>query len=353
LLKVTLKEPPAHRTGETSMHKLMDPDADAATETSVARATDPEPAGALAASTPRPFRPLVFGETLYDHFPDGTRALGGAPFNVAWHLRGFKATPLLITRIGKDPQGREIQDRMAEWGMDPLGVQVHPDRPTGKVTVELEGGEVRFHIEAQQAYDEIEARKLPDPDTVAAVGLLYHGTLAMRSPVSRDALTLLREGAAAPVLVDINLREPWWTRDAVAWALEGAHWAKMNGHEAASLTGVPADNDEAILEAAGRIRHRHRIRHLIVTLGSRGALGLDSGGTVWQDGVEVEDMVDTVGAGDAFSAVVALGIHLAWPMDLILRRAAAFAADVCRIRGATANDPDLYARHGRNWNDET
>lgn len=335
------------------MHKLMGAGASATAEPARSPATDPEPETVLATRTPRPFRPLVFGEALFDHFPDGTRALGGAPFNVAWHLKGFKAEPLLVTRIGRDAEGREIQLRMGEWGMDPVGVQLHPDRPTGKVTVESEGGETRFRIEDRQAYDEIEAGELPDHDAVTEADLLYHGTLAMRSPVSRESLTLLREAADAPVLVDINLREPWWTRDTVAWALEKAHWAKMNGHEAASLAGIQADDEEAIFEAAERIRERHVIGHLIVTLGSRGALGLHAGGTVRQAGAEVADLVDTVGAGDAFSAVVALGIHLAWPMDLILRRASSFAADICRVRGATQRDPELYARHRRRWYDDS
>jgi len=65
------------------------------------------------------FRPLIFGEVLFDHFPDGARVPGGAPFNVAWHLQGFKAHPLLISGVGADAAGDELLDRMARWGMDP------------------------------------------------------------------------------------------------------------------------------------------------------------------------------------------------------------------------------------------
>ena len=36
-----------------------------------------------------PARAIIFGEVLFDTFPDGTAVLGGAPFNVAWHLQGF------------------------------------------------------------------------------------------------------------------------------------------------------------------------------------------------------------------------------------------------------------------------
>jgi fructokinase len=328
------------------MPRLMDPAA--------GRAQESQPYPVLGRSPPYSFRPLVFGETLFDHFPDGTRALGGAPFNVAWHLRGFKAAPVLVTRIGEDPEGREIQARMGEWGMDARGVQLHRDRPTGKVTVSLDGGDARFRIEPGQAYDDIEVRHLPPPEMLAATALLYHGTLAMREGGSREALAHLRDMVEAPVLVDVNLREPWWTPESVAWALEGAQWAKMNGHEAAMLAGMPtlgdaAPADGAVVDAAETIRSRHGIRHLIVTMGSRGALGLHPGGLVRQEGEEVDGLVDTVGAGDAFSGVVAVGIHCSWPMDTILRRAAAFAADICRIRGATSRDPELYAKHRRSW----
>jgi fructokinase len=302
------------------------------------------------ATSPASFRPLVFGETLFDHFPDETRALGGAPFNVAWHLQGFKAAPLLITRIGRDPEGREIQARMGKWGMNSQGVQLHPDRPTGKVTVSFEGGDARFRIEPGQAYDQIESGELPPSEFLVQADLLYHGTLAMRESGSREALAHLRDTVEAPVLVDLNLRDPWWTPDTVEWALGSAHWAKMNGQEATTLAGVAHHSDGAVEEAAEKIRDRHGIRRLIITLGARGALGLHSGGTVRQEGTEVEDLVDTVGAGDAFSAVVAVGIHFSWPMDTILRRAAAFAADICRIRGATVRDPGLYDKHRRSWN---
>ena len=53
-------------------------------------------------------RPLVFGEVLFDEMPDGARILGGAPFNVAWHLEAFGLRPLMITRIGVDQQGDEV-----------------------------------------------------------------------------------------------------------------------------------------------------------------------------------------------------------------------------------------------------
>ena len=79
----------------------------------------------------------IFGEVLFDHFPDGRRVLGGAPFNVAWHLQAFGLRPLVITRVGADDDGAQVLQAMEAWGMDTTGVQVDEVNPTGSVRVEL------------------------------------------------------------------------------------------------------------------------------------------------------------------------------------------------------------------------
>ena len=72
---------------------------------------------------PSGIRPVVFGEVLWDCFDDGTEVLGGAPFNVAWNLRGFGLDPLFVSRIGHDERGEKILDAMHRWGMDAAGVE--------------------------------------------------------------------------------------------------------------------------------------------------------------------------------------------------------------------------------------
>lgn len=78
-------------------------------------------------------RPAIFGEVLFDYFPDGQRILGGAPFNVAWHLQAFKQRPKFISRIGADQSGCEVSKAMDSWGMDRTSLQIDPVHPTGKV----------------------------------------------------------------------------------------------------------------------------------------------------------------------------------------------------------------------------
>ena len=102
-------------------------------------------------------RICIFGEVLFDHFPDGTRVLGGAPFNVAWHLQAFGQSPHFISRVGNDSAGEAIRNAMHEWGMDTRGLQTDPARPTGRVEVSFVDGEPTYDIVHPCAYDAIEA----------------------------------------------------------------------------------------------------------------------------------------------------------------------------------------------------
>ncbi|NNM83413.1 MAG: carbohydrate kinase, partial [Burkholderiales bacterium] len=151
---------------------------------------------------------VLFGEVLADRFPDGD-VLGGAPFNVARHLKAFGLNPVLITRVGNDELKDELMRRMVDCGMETLGVQIDPEHPTGQVLVHFEDGKHRFEIAPDQAYDHIHAGMAERASLSIQPDLVYFGTLAQRNKVSRRALcNLLR--CDAPRMLDLNLREPWY-----------------------------------------------------------------------------------------------------------------------------------------------
>lgn len=295
-------------------------------------------------------RPVVFGEVLFDEFPDGTRVLGGAPFNVAWHLRGFGADPAFLSAVGFDKPGHDILQRMEEWGLSKQGVQVHRERGTGRVDVEIADGENSYTIEPGQAWDFIDADAATEafPD---AVRFLYHGTLAMRSEANREALTRLLD-RGVPALVDINLRAPWSTPDNVRAAMAGARWLKLNEVELGEVTRRGTDTLEECEAAARELADEHDIHRVVVTRGSQGSICVTKGGAldVGEEPV-VTGLVDTVGAGDAFGAVLGMGILGGWGARVTLDRATRFASDICKIRGATTSDPSLYERHLRAWSE--
>src|SRR5574343_1279323 len=100
--------------------------------------------------------PLIFGEVLFDHFPDGSRVLGGAPFNVAWHLQAFGLAPCFISRVGHDAEGQEIADLMAGWGMRRDWLQSDAHHATGSVQVSIDDGEPAYEIVKDSAYEFID-----------------------------------------------------------------------------------------------------------------------------------------------------------------------------------------------------
>jgi len=287
-------------------------------------------------------QPLIFGEVLFDRFPDGNVVLGGAPFNVAWHLQAFGAAPLFVSRVGNDSLGRRIRDAMSAWGMSSAGLQLDSQHPTGTVEVRFEDGEPAYDIVAGRAYDYIAADTIPQLDPA----LIYHGTLALREATSAQALAALKRRFGAPVFVDVNLRPPWWEPHGTRQLLDGARWVKLNEDELAQLG---ADSGDLATRAAN-LQRQHRIELLIVTRGGDGAVAFSADGqTAETRPAAGNSVVDTVGAGDAFTSVIILGLTRDWPLALTLERAQAFASAVVGVRGATVQDRAFYQPFIEQW----
>jgi fructokinase len=281
----------------------------------------------------------IFGEVLFDHFPDGSRVLGGAPFNVAWHLQAFGEQPLFISRVGSDDEGEAIRQAMHEWGMSSRALQRDPQLPTGRVTIQFVAGEPAYEIVKPCAYDAIE----PAPAATLACRLFYHGSLALRDATSRQSAEQLRSGGHGTLFVDVNLRPPWWQREQVLEMVRRANWVKLNDEE---LTLLMAPHPAA----ASRLLMEYELDGLIVTHGSRGAELLTADGGHHQVQPQADSrVVDTVGAGDAFASVIILGLNHGWPYDLNLQRAQTFASAIVGQRGATVSDPAFYRGFIDDW----
>lgn len=289
-------------------------------------------------------RPLVFGEIVFDELGDRDHRLGGAPLNVAWHLRGFGLDPLLISRVGADALGEQALELMRAGGLDTRGVQVDDARPTGRVIVAPTDDESRFTIPDDQAYDYIDRAALPDL-TAEPLAFLYHGTLAARRPGSAAALRALR-AAGLPAFIDVNLRAPWWERATIHALLSGARWLKLNAGE---LAEVADDAAGTLLQRADALRKGFSLELVVVTSGEQGSLAVTAELSFNQRPERARGFVDSVGAGDAFSAVLLVGLARGWELQLALQRAAAFAAAICGVRGALPPDDSLYQRFLRVW----
>jgi fructokinase len=296
---------------------------------------------------------MVFGEVLFDVFPDQSRVIGGAPFNVACHLKGFGLDPVFISRIGRDDSGKEVLRKMSSRGMSVSGLQQDDQRMTGQVRVRIDNQEPSYDIRNDVAYDHIE---LPDSKLINSRSgqLLYHGTLAARNKVSASTLYRLAHNDNTTVFCDINLRDPWWDKGLVREILAWCDYLKVNEDElrkVCSLEGIGISSD---LQAMAEIlRQKRNFKCLVVTLGSRGAMLFPSGEEHrFASSPEVENFQDSVGAGDAFSSVFLLGIIKAWTWQLILERAVFFAARICAIKGAVPDEGTLYEQVIQQWEDK-
>ncbi len=296
-------------------------------------------------------RPVVlFGEVLADIFHDRT-VLGGAPFNVARHLKAFGQTPILISRLGNDALRDNVLHVMLQNKMETMGLQRDKSHPTGRVQVHIENGGHRFEILPLQAYDFIHsgAGRLTALSTNPA--LVYFGTLAQRHEVSRRALkTLLRNTEAAKFL-DINLRAPWYNEKTLLYSLQHADIVKLNDEELAILKNMFKLQGSDPQSRALALSERFDLEQILVTCGNAGAWMLDRSGKITEALAKntMTGIVDTVGAGDGFAAVFILGVLKKWAISRTLERANTFAGAICGIRGAVPDHANFYKSFITEW----
>jgi fructokinase len=303
---------------------------------------------------------LVFGEALVDDFST-EQVVGGAPFNVARHLAAFMAPQLMLTRIGKDKPGLAVRAEFERFAMSEAGLQVDAIEETGRVLVERSARGHRFTILPNQAYDFIDrAQAQAALEAMGAQpGIFYFGTLAQRHERSRTTLMALLGATPALRYLDLNLREGQVEERIVTRSLQEANIAKVNEEELQALFSWyfqikpddPALAAEEVRASCQALLQMFSLDALIVTLGHRGSVyfGVDGGVILSRDNPAPPFVIDTVGAGDAFSAIFLLGKMRGWPLDVSLARANEFAGAICAIPGAVPRDLGFYDQWMRKW----
>lgn len=294
-------------------------------------------------------RPVIFGEVLFDTFEDGSLVMGGAPFNVAWHLQGFGLRPLLISRVGQDEQGELVLLRMQQWGMDTQAIQIDPVYPTGRVSVTIQDNEPHYEIAADQAYDKISAALVIDKVTDLPCSQLYCGSLVQRDPISRKTLQRLMLEQQLPIFVDINRRPPWINEENIGKTLQAATCVKMNEDELAMQSGLMLQDENSLRQAAEMMQAKYSVKHVYITRGEKGACYFGEAGAQFMIAHQLNAFIDSVGAGDAFAAVCLLGQIQQWPVAVTLARANIFASLLCEQQGALIEEPSVYTSLSQDW----
>jgi fructokinase len=286
---------------------------------------------------------LVIGEILYDVFPDGKR-LGGAPFNFAYHLQSLGLPVRFITRIGSDKEGRGILNSLRRFHFSLDTVQIDDTHPTGRMDVQLDSeGIPTFHIVPDVAYDYIEFVPENHLALLDKCNLLYFGTLAQRSACGFNNIQKLigRRPPMTHCLYDINLRPDCYTENGIIQSLSQADVLKMNEEELRVLRQMMRfdGHDKAFMKY---VREEFGVDIIALTKGAAGSELLDRKQHVTFTGEKSRHVVDTVGAGDAFTAMLAIGYLQGWAYDRILKRASEFAARICALKGAIPSQNSFY-----------
>jgi len=245
---------------------------------------------------------LVFGEILWDIFPDRT-VLGGAPLNFAYRLHSLGDRACLASRLGRDTLGEAAWEQVAALGIPASFIQWDTVHSTGTVRVTFDdSGRHDFVILPDVAYDYIEADG-PLLELAATADCLYFGTLAQRSETSRQTLSRLLDAAGdRPKFLDINLRKDCYTPDSIARSLDYCSLLKLNAEEAVEIARVFSLPHQAIPDFCAAALDRWSLDGCVVTLGEQGAFAASTNGQkVYVPGFRVA-LVDTVGSGDAFAA---------------------------------------------------
>ncbi len=288
---------------------------------------------------------VAIGEVLWDVFPDGPR-FGGAPANFACSALGVggnKVNVCMVSGIGNDPLGRQALAELQQHQVDVSHVS-QLEQPTGQVLVQLNAsGQASYEFAANTAWD-----NLPWTDDLQQVAVcadaVCFGTLGQRSEPSQ---TTIRRFVAASRqdclrILDINLRPPFWSEEVILASLPLANILKLNSDELPVLASL-LKYQGTELELLRQLQKEYSLQLVALTRGCEGSLLMDASGQSSDlPGVPVE-VSDTVGAGDAFTAALTVGLLMRLSLAELHAWASDLAAFVCTQAGAT---PEIPSRFG-------
>ncbi len=286
-------------------------------------------------------RPVIvgIGEVLWDVYSD-TAHFGGAPANFTCHSAALGAEAWMVSAVGADDFGDRALDSLRQRGVACGCVTRDPAHATGRVLVTLDpSGQASYEFAADAAWEYLEWS-----DELASLArrcdAVCFGTLGQRSPISRNTIRAFVEATPRSALrvFDVNLRQQFYDAETVERSLRMASAVKLNAEElpiVAELCGIDA---LTLPEMLNQLICRYDLRLAALTRGPDGAL-LVAGREEAESPAVPTTVVDTVGAGDAFTATLISDFLRGLSLQEINRHANAVASFVCSQPGATSPLP--------------
>lgn len=286
-----------------------------------------------------PFVVIGLGEVEWDVVAD-KRQLGGPPANVVFHAQALGARGVLASSVGQDRSGEELLEAMSDVGLGIGVVHLDSGHPTAEVNVTLDShGSPSYEFLDDAPWDYLpfapECAKL-----ARKADAIYFGTLASRNPHSRDCIRKFLECAMPGSLrvFDVNLRQGHYSRDLIQELIEHTEVLKLNEDELPvvsellNLSGSTKERMESLM-------NRFALNAVALTRGARGSVLMTPGQLDVHHGLRVDAVENTLGASDAFTAVLIKGLLCEWPLAEINERANRLASHVCTLPGAMTLHP--------------
>lgn len=283
-----------------------------------------------------PFKVVGLGELIWEAQPGGD-TLRGSAANLVYYAKSLGARGTVVSAVGRDAQGNDLIAQLRALDLSTDYITLDPARPTAVQSALFRQQEAATPSGAEGvAWDHIPFRE-ESVDLVQRSNAICFGTLATRNIDSRATVRKLLESALPGCLrlFDVNLRPPFYTRDSLEQLLEYTDVLKLNEDELPVITDllhIPGSMKER-MEA---LLNLFALDAVALTRGARGSVILTPGLLEVHHGVRIDERVDTAGAGDAFTAMLALGLLDGWPLSEISYRANQLAAYVCTQAGARA-----------------
>ena len=262
-------------------------------------------------------RILSYGEIIFD-VVEGVPFLGGAPLNFAWFVNQLGGESTLASAVGSDDLGSQALLSIESYGIN--GHIKFSGQPTGTAIVNSDG---KFDIAHPAAWDQIDIPDLED----GVYDLLYMGTLAQTSSFNRERLAHLVQSLTVNVFLDLNLRPPFYSKEIIFDSLRMANIVKVNVEEWQEIKKL------TVIEDPFGFMDYFNLSHLAITMGYEGARFFFDGQELQYRPRKITE-IDPTGAGDAFSAGLAMGILSNIPAIDILKLGCDAGAAVAGIRGA-------------------
>ena len=284
------------------------------------------------------------GELLWDMLPKG-KQIGGAPFNFARHCNQLGLEGFPVSQIGIDELGNETVSLLKDWGITPDFVSRDPQHETGTVNIRLDNqGKPNYEIRDDAAWDFIQHNLLLE-QLAPKVDIVCFGTLAQRSDASRSTIYsfLDRMSSDAIKLFDVNLRQHFYSIGSIEASLERASILKLSDEELPVLKNAFSLSGSVEVQLS-ELKNRFELKLIAYTRGAEGSLLIDGSGTDDHPGTIITT-IDTIGAGDSFSATLCTGLLQGLTLAPLNENANQVAAYVCSQRGATPALPESIVKN--------